>query len=209
MAEQSQYQKRKQVNDLVKTLDRGQKGMLFETLLDEWAESLPKKGKEYGVSGGSSKYAERLDWLQEHWGTAFETKGTNAVRRMPLSGVIELLALFCLGAADQQKAGDGFGILEDGSELAERVASGLSAMRDANGPQVVISQSAYNELQKIRREYEELGGQGPETSTKILEKLMNQLQAMPGMKNEKEIAKYETTKTRKVKKEELPAGFTN
>jgi hypothetical protein len=82
-------------------------------------------------------------------------------------------------------------------------------MRDANGPQVVISQSAYNELQKIRREYEELGGQGPETSTKILEKLMNQLEAMPGMKNEKEVAKYETAKTKKLKKEEMPAGFSS
>ena len=209
MSETSAYQKKKALDTLYKGLDKGQKKALLDLLLEEWAETLPQKGKEPGVAGGNGKWAKRLDWLQEHWGTAFETKGTNAVRRMPLSGVIELLALFCLGAADQQKAGDGFGILEDGSELAERVASGLSAMRVTNGPQVVISQSAYNELQKIRREYEELGGQGPETSTKILEKLMNQLQAMPGMKNEKEIAKYETTKTRKVKKEELPAGFTN
>ncbi len=43
MAEQSQYQKKKQVTDLLKTLDRGQKSMLFETLLGEWAETLPKK----------------------------------------------------------------------------------------------------------------------------------------------------------------------
>jgi hypothetical protein len=194
MAEKTQYQKRKEVSDLLNTLDRGQKSMLLEALLGEWAETLPKKGKEYGVSGGNGKYTERLEWLQEHWGTAFESKGSTALRKMPLSGVLELLALFCLGAADSDDMEVSCGSLEDGSELGDKVASALSAMKQAAGPQVVISQAAYNQLQQIRREYEELGGKGPEESTKVLAKILDQLQAMPSVKNVKEVARYESKK---------------
>jgi len=194
MAELTQYQKKKQVADLVKTLDKGQKQMLREILVAEWAETLPQKGKEYGVSGGGGKFAERLEWLQEHWGTAFESKGGTALRKMPLTGVIELLTLFALSAADSEDAELSFGSLEDGSELGDKVASGLAAMRAMSGPQVVISQAAYNELQKIRREYEEIGGASPETSTKVLQKILDQLQSMPSVKNQKEIARYESRK---------------
>ena len=194
MAELSAYQKKKQVADLLKSLDKGQKQMLREALISEWAETLPQKGKEYGVAGGCGKFAERLEWLQEHWGTAFESKGGRALRKMPLTGVIELLALFALQAADSDDTELSFGSLEDGSELGDKVASGLAAMKAASGPQVVISQSAYNELQKIRLEYEELGGASPETSTKVLQKLFDQLQAMPSVKSQKEVARYESRK---------------
>jgi hypothetical protein len=203
----SQYQKRKEVEGIVKSLDRGQKGQLLEMLLEDWSETLPKRGKEYGVGSGD-KYQRRLGWLQEHWGNQFETKGSTALRKMPLSGVLELLTLFCLSAADSKDADVAFGSLEDGSELGEKVASSLAAMKDASGPQVVISQAAYNELQKIRREYEELGGAGPESSTKILEKIFDQLQSMPSMKSEKETKAYETKK-KKVAKDAMPAGFSS
>ena len=209
MTENSQYQKRKQVYDLMKTLDKGQKGMLFEALLGEWAETLPKKGKEYGVASGSGKYGERLEWLQDHWGTAFETKGTTALRKMPLSGVVELLALFALQAADSDDAELTFGSMEDGSELGDKVASGLSAMKVASGPQVVISKSAYNELQRIRREFEEQGGASPETSTKVLQRIMDQLQAMPSVKNEKETKVYTTRRGKYDAKKKAESGFTN
>jgi hypothetical protein len=192
MAEVSQYQKRKQVADLLRTLDRGQRGMLLEDLLEDWAQTLPKRGKDYGATS-SSKYGERLEWLQSHWGTQFPTKGTMALRRMPLAGVLELLTLFCLGAADSDSE-PSFGSLEDGSELGDKVASALVAMQSAGGPQVVISQAAFNELQKIRREYEELGGASPEASTKVLKKLFDHLQAMPSVKDEKEVARYEKRK---------------
>lgn len=192
MPEQSAYQKKKQVFDLLKTLDKGQKGMLLEALLEEWAETeLPRRGKEYGVSGN---YSERIEWLSEHWGTQFETKGTTALRKMPTSGVVSLLTLFALRASESEDSQLTFGSLEDGSELGDKVASGLDAMKQATGPQVVISQSAYNQLQAIRREWEASGGQGPEASTKILQKIMDQLQSMPSVKNAKEIARYESRK---------------
>lgn len=194
MAELSQYQKKKQVADLMQTLDRGQKGMLLEALLGEWAETLPKKGKEYGVTGGSGKFAERLEWLQEHWGTAFQSKGTTALRKMPLSSVLELLTLFTLSGADSTDEELSFGSLEDGSELGDKIASSLTAMKQAGGEKVVISRAAWNQLQAIRREYESLGGEGPEASTKILEKILNQLEAMPSVKNQKEVARYESKK---------------
>ena len=194
MAELSQYQKKKQVADLMQTLDRGQKGMLLEALLGEWAETLPKKGKEDGVTGGSGKFAERLEWLQEHWGTAFESKGTTALRKMPLSSVLELLTLFTLSGADSTDEQLSFGSLEDGSELGDKIASSLTAMKQAGGEKVVISRTAWNQLQAIRREYEAGGGEGPEASTKILEKILNQLEAMPSVKNQKEVARYESKK---------------
>lgn len=208
MAEASQYQKRKQVTDMVKSLERGQKTMLLDMLLDEWAETLPKRGKDYGVAGGSDKYQKRLDWLQDHWGTQFETKGTTAVRRLPLSGVIELLVLFCLNSADTEGKDLGFGAMEDGSELAEKVASGLEQLKAASGPLVTISLDAYNQLQKIAREYREQGGSSPEASTKILERVLSELEAMPGMKTEKEQAKYEKAKTKKVAKDKTPSAFS-
>jgi len=198
MAEASQYQKRKQVTDLVKSLERGQRTMLLETLLADWAQTLPKRAKDYGVAGGSDKYQKRLDWLQDHWGTQFETKGSSAVRRLPLSGVLELLTLFCLNSAGSEEKDLSFGSLEDGSELAEKVASGLQQLRGASGPLVTISLDAYNQLQKIAREYREQGGGSPEASTKILERVLSELEAMPGMKTEKEQAKYEKAKAKKV-----------
>lgn len=188
-ATKSQYQKRKEVADLVKSLDRGQKSMLLEDLLEDWAQTLPKKGKEYGVNSG--KFAERLEWLQEHWGTQFPTKGTMALRRMPMAGVLELLTLFCLGVADSPDE-PSFGSLEDGGELGDKVASALAAMHSAGGPQVVISQAAFNALQKIRREYEALGGDKPEASTKILKKIFDQLESMPSVKSQKEIKAYQS-----------------
>lgn len=197
MAELSAYQKKKQVADLMKTLDKGQKGQLLEALLGEWAEAIPKRAKDYGVVGGTKKFVERLQWLQEHWGTAFKTKGSTALRKMPLSGVLELLTLFTLKAAETKDEFVSFGSLEDGSRLSERVASGLSALQVANGPQVVISRSAYDQLQAIRREFEEGGGEGPEASTKILRRIFDQLQSMPAVKSEKENTRYESA----VKKE--------
>jgi hypothetical protein len=66
-------------------------------------------------------------------------KETKALRKMPLSGVLELLTLFSLNVADSGDEDPSFGSLEDGSELGEKMASGLSAMKSANGPQVEIS----------------------------------------------------------------------
>lgn len=194
MAELSQYQKRKQVEDLYEGLDRGQRSQLLELLLEDWAEALPKKGKDYGVAQ-SSKYAKRLEWLTSHWGTAFTTKtGGSGLRRMPLGTVVAILSLFALQAADSEDDTLTFGSLEDGSELADKVATGLSAMKMAGGEQVTISRSAYNQLQAIRREWEEQGGASPEASTKVLAKIFDQLSAMPSVKSDKEIARYESRK---------------
>lgn len=209
MAEASQYQKRKQVEDLVKSLDRNQKALIREILQGEWAETLPQRAKDYGVTGGGKKYLERLEWLQNHWGTQFETKGTTAVRKMPMSAVLELLVLFCLNSAESEEKDLSFGSLEDGSELAEKVASGLQQLKGASGPLVTISLDAYNQLQKIAREYREQGGSSPEASTKILERVLRELEAMPGMKTEKEQAKYEKAKAKRVAKDKMPSGFSS
>ncbi|MCP9903118.1 hypothetical protein KBY72_13935 [Cyanobium sp. BA5m-21] len=196
MPELSQYQKQKQTNELIKGLDNGQKAVVLDKLLEEWVETLPRKGKDYGVGAGKGKWAERFEWLQEHWGTQFDNgKGSVALRRMPASGVLELLTLFALQAADSDDDELTFGSLEDGSELGEKVASGLSAMKEASGPQVAISLGAFNELQRIRREYQEAGGTSDAaTSTKVLQKIFDQLQAMPSVKDEKETARYEKRK---------------
>lgn len=196
MAELSAYQKKQQVASLMKTLDKGQKAQMLEALLGEWAETLPKKGKEFGISGGNGKFKERLDWLQEHWGTTFETKGTTALRKMPLSGVLELLTLFSLKVADSKEDEMTFGALEDGSELAEKVASALDAMKQAQGPQVVITMDAYKHLQAIKRLWSEEGNVSPEVSTKIMEQIKGALKSMPAVKSEAELQRIEARRKR-------------
>jgi hypothetical protein len=194
MAELSAYQKKQQVASLMKTLDKGQKGQLLEALLGEWAETLPKKGKEFGISGGDGKFVERLEWLQEHWGTAFETKGTTALRKMPLSGVLELLTLFTLKGADSKEKEMTFGALQDGSVLAEKVARTLEAMKQAQGPQVVITRAAYDHLQAIKRMWKAEGNASPETSSKILDELEGVLRSMPAVKSETDLERIESRK---------------
>lgn len=209
MASSSQYEKRKALDTLYKGLDKGQKKQLLDLLLEEWAETLPQKGKDQGVVSERGKWSKRLDWLQEHWGTEFETKGTTALRRMPISGVVELLTLYALSVADQKEDLD-FGSFEMGTELTDKVNTALAALKDASGEQVTISRSAFNELQRIKREFAEAGGEvRGDVSTKILGSLGELLASLPSIKSEKEIAKYQVTKARKMKSEELPSGFTN
>ena len=156
MSTETTYQKKKKVADLLENLDKSQRKMLREALVAEWAETLPQSAKDYGVTGGGGKFAERLEFLQEHWGTDYKTKGKDAVRKMSLSGVIELLTVFALNTADSEDKELSFGSLDDGSKLSETVTSGLFALKDSPGKTKEISQSEYDELQKIRREYEQL-----------------------------------------------------
>jgi hypothetical protein len=208
MAELTAYQKKKQVADLLQTLDRGQKKQLLELLLEDWAETLPQKGKEQGVTGVGGKWSKRITWLQEHWGTQFPTKGTMALRKMPVSGVIELLTLHALSIADLK--GDlEFGSFEMETDLSNKVNTALVALQESSGEQVTISRNAFNELQRIKREFAEAGGEVRNVNSSILSSLGELLASLPSVKSEKEVAKYEATKARKVKKEELPAGFTN
>lgn len=194
MAELSAYQKKQQVASLMKTLDKGQKGQMLEALLGEWAETLPKKTKEYGEKSDGGKYLERLEWLQEHWGTAFESRGTTALRKMPLSGVLELLTVFTLNAADSEEGEMNFGTLEDGSELAEKVATALDAMKQAAGPQVVITMDAYKHLQAIKRLWKEEGNVAPEVSTKIMEMIAGAMKSMPAVKSDAELERIAARK---------------
>ena len=197
MAEQSQYEKRKALDTLYKGLDKGQKKQLLELLLDEWVETLPQKGKEQGVAGGNGKWLKRLDWLQEHWGTEFQTKGTTALRRMPMSGVIELLTLYALSVVDGQEDIE-FGSFEMGTELTDKVNTALAALKDASGEQVSVSRKAYNELQRIKREFAKAGGEIRNVDTSILNSLGELLESLPSIKSEKEIAAYESRKKSKV-----------
>jgi hypothetical protein len=207
MAEQSQYQKRRQLESIYNGLERGQKRMLFEMLLEDWVETLPQKGKEQGVTGGNGKWTKRLTWLQEHWGTGFETKGSTALRKMPLSGVIELLTLYALSTADLKDDLE-FGSFEMGTDLTNKVNTALTALKDASGEQVTLSRKAYNELQRIKREFAEAGGEVRNVDSSILSSLGELLASLPSVKSDKETAKYEATKARKVKKEDMPAGFS-
>ena len=166
MSEQSPYQKRKEVEVLYKGLDRGHKKMLFEMLLEDWVETLPQKGKEQGVTGGGGKWTKRIVWLQEHWGTEFETKGTVALRKMQ-------------------------------TDLSNKVNTALTALKGASGEQVSISRSAFNELQRIKREFAEAGGEVRNVDSSILSSLGELLKSLPSVKSEKEVAKYEATKARK------------
>ena len=167
---------------------------MLEALLGEWAETPPKKGKEFGISGGNGKFKERLEWLQEHWGTAFETKDTTALRKMPLSGVLELLTLFMLKGADISEDALTFGALEDGSELAEKVATALDAMEQAQGPQVVITMDVYKHLQAIKRLWKEEGNVAPEVSTKIMEMIAGAIKSMPSVKSDAELERIASCK---------------
>ena len=207
MAELTAYQKRKEIEGIFNSLDKGQKKQLLELLLEDWAETLPQKGKEQGVTGVGGKWSKRLEWLQEHWGTQFPTKGTLALRKMPLSGVIELLTLYALSTADQKDDLD-FGSFEMGTDLTNKVNTALSALKESSGEQVTISRNAFNELQRIKREFAEAGGEVRNVDSSILSSLGELLKSLPSVKSEKEVAKYEATKARRVKKEEMPAGFS-
>jgi hypothetical protein len=207
MAEQSQYQKRRQLESIYNGLERGQKRMLFEMLLEDWVETLPQKGKEQGVTGGNGKWTKRLTWLQEHWGTGFETKGSTALRKMPLSGVIELLTLYALSTADLKDDLE-FGSFEMRTDLTDKVNTALTALKDASGEQVTLSRKAYNELQRIKREFAEAGGEVRNVDSSILSSLGELLASLPSVKSEKETAKYEATKAKKLKKDEVPTGFS-
>ncbi len=208
MSEQSTYQKRKEIEGIFKSLDKGGKKQLLELLLEDWAETLPQKGKEQGVTGGGGKWVKRLEWLQEHWGTQFPTKGTLALRKMPLSGVIELLTLYALSVGDL-KDDLSFGSFEQETDLTNKVNTALTALKEASGEQVTISRNAFNELQRIKREFAEAGGEVRNVDSSILSSLGELLASLPSVKSEKEVAKYVATKARKVKKEEVASGFTN
>lgn len=208
MSEQTTYQKRKELEGIYKSLDKGGKKQLLELLLDDWAETLPQKGKDQGVTGGGGKWSKRLVWLQEHWGTEFETKGTVALRKMPLSGVVELLTLYALSVADLKDDLE-FGSFEQQTDLTNKVNTALTALKESSGEQVTISRNAFNELQRIKREFAEAGGEVRNVDSSILSSLGELLASLPSVKSEKEVAKYEATKARKVKKEEIPAGFSN
>jgi hypothetical protein len=208
MADQTPYQKRKEVEGLWEGLDKGQKKQILELALGEWAEALPQKGKEQGVTGGGGKWTKRLSWLQDHWGTQFPTKGTVALRKMPLSGVVELLTLYALGVADVKEDLE-FGSFEMQTELTNKVNTALTALKGASDEQVTISRNAFNELQRIKREFAEAGGEvRGDVSTKILSSLGELLASLPSVKSEKEVARYEATKAKKLKKDEVPAGFS-
>lgn len=206
MANTSAYHRKKTVTELFNKLDRGQRSQMLELLLEEEVTSWPAKGKEYGVT---AKATQRLEWLREHWGTQFEVekqgKTTKALRKMPLSGVIELLTLFCLGVTESGDEVITFGSLEQGNKLVDKVSSGLTALNQSNGAQVTISIAAFRELQRLRREAEAAGADPARTSTEILAKIDNILRAMPSVKDDEEIALYQKRRISYEKRKEAKA----
>ena len=59
MSDQSQYQKRRELETIYNGLERGQKRMLFELLLEDWAETLPQRGTRPGHSYKEVRTKER------------------------------------------------------------------------------------------------------------------------------------------------------
>ena len=192
MANTSTYQRQKEIDSLFKRLDKGQRSKLLELLLEEEVASWPAKGKEYGIT---SKATQKIEWLKEHWGTQFEVekKGakTRALRKMPLTSVIELLSTFCLGITETEDEAITFGSLEQPNPLVDKVASGLTALNQSTGSQVTISMAAFRDLQRLRREAEASGADPARTNTAILARIDDILKAMPSVKDEVETALYQ------------------
>ena len=163
-SEKSQYQLKKEAEQLVSGWDAGQSKRIFNALLEDWAGALPKKGKDYGVTGSSKQWAERLEWLREQLGTPN--------RKMSLSSVIELLTLFTLNVAESTEEKAGFGVLDDGSKLAEALVPALRAMKDAVGPKLEITKSAVNQLDQLK---EDCDAMTPEEMKKALEQIKKQI----------------------------------
>lgn len=164
-SEKSQYQMRKEAEQLVSGWDAGQRKRIFNALLEDWAADLPKKGKDYGVTGSGKQWADRLEWLREQLGSSN--------RKMSLSSVLELLTLFTLKAAESTEAKASFGVLDDGSKLAEAVVPALRAMKDAVGPKLEISRSTYAQMKQLQ---EERDAMTPEEFGKKYDEIMSQLQ---------------------------------
>ena len=192
MANTSTYQRQKEIDNLFKRLDNGQKAKLLELLLEDEVATWPCKAKEYEVS---SKATKKLEWLKEHWGTQFtvEKKGvkSRALRKMPLTGVLELLTTFCLGITESQDEAITFGSLEQRNPLVDKVASGLTALNHSTSSHVTISMAAFRDLQRLRREAEAAGADPARTNTAILDRIDDILKAMPSVKDIAETALYQ------------------
>lgn len=168
----SPYQKDKEAERLVSECDSGTRKRVFNILLADWAKDLPQKAKEYGVTASDGKWLARLEWLQEEWGKPFETKGTNAIRRMTLSGVLELLTLFTLQAADSVETNPSFGVLDNGSKLAKTVVPKLKEMKDAVGAKLEIPTSAVRQLDQLTADCDAMTA---EEVKKALEQIKKQI----------------------------------
>lgn len=189
------YQRKKVVAAIYEGCDAGLKSMLMDGLIDHWATQLPKKTKEYGIDD-SSKIAKKIEWLEEHWGTTFKTaKGTDALRKMPTEQVIELLLTFILSGVSAGDEDLTFGSLDNGSPLAEKVASGLDTMKDSVGEEVVITRAAYNELQRLRTMMKDMSPDAlRKVDTRLVDTLQTVLKSVPAARTAEEIAKAEAKK---------------
>ncbi len=191
------YQRKKTVETIYKNCDSGIRTALMDMLIDHWATQLPKKARQFKGVDNSLKLSEKIKWLEEHWGT---TTSSGGVRKMPTEQVIELLLTFVLNTKGAGEDGAmTFGSLEDGSELAEKVASSLEVMNDSVGEEVVITRSAFNELQRLRRlvvatmDESELRN----VDTRLRGSIDAILTAVPGAKTEEEIAKLEADREKR------------
>jgi hypothetical protein len=91
IANTSTYQRQKEIDSLVKRLDKGQRSKLLELLLEEEVASWPAKSKEYDVT---TKATQRLEWLKEHWGTQFVVEKQGKKQR-PFRKCISPASLSC------------------------------------------------------------------------------------------------------------------
>ena len=189
------YQRKKLVAAIYQGCDAGLKSMLMDELIDHWATQLPKKAKEFGIDE-SSKVAAKINWLEEHWGTAFQSsKGTPALRKMPTEQVIELLITFILSGCAPGEDDLTFGSLDNGSPLAEKVASALDTMKDSVGEEVVITRAAYNELQRLRTMMKEMSPDAlRQVDTRLVDTLQTVLKSVPAAKTQAEIDAAEAKK---------------
>jgi hypothetical protein len=178
-AEKSAYQKRKEATDLFTELkkDPGKKKLVFDLLLEDWASGLPTAtGVKVGVKaqekpareGEAPKkkkkdtepavnWLERLEVLQDEWGTAFKKEnGEEGFRRLPLTGVLELVTLYVLQ-------------FEEGTALKEKVNRAVKRLKEVAGPKTPVPDA---KLEKARAALKEKGQRSNEELEELLRDLV-------------------------------------
>jgi hypothetical protein len=183
--EKSAYQKRKEATALFTELkkDPGKRKLVFDLLLEDWASGLPtatgvkvgvkaqekppkpaKEGEEVKVVKRKKKdtepavnWLERLEVLQDEWGTAFKKEnGEEGFRPLPLTGVLELVTLYVLQ-------------FEEGTQLKEKVNRAVQHLKVVAGPKAEVPAVA---KEKARAALEEKGKRSAEELEELLRDLV-------------------------------------
>jgi hypothetical protein len=123
-----------------------------------------KEGEEVKVVKRKKKdtepavnWLERLEVLQDEWGTAFKKEnGEEGFRRLPLTGVLELVTLYVLQ-------------FEEGTALKEKVNRAVKRLKEVAGPKTPVPDA---KLEKARAALKEKGQRSNEELEELLRDLV-------------------------------------